>query len=235
MSTCSTATSALHSPESRRRDAGRLETRLRDLERDWDTYKTSRRSGASRHHRRSRSATATPSTAVTEAAPDDDLYAFLRCSPRRLVYSLQQDASDGGGGGSSSAGAVTVVEQGSGDQRRRHLHEEDASSVCFVVEAGHSMSSASSCSSRPCQCAVLFRGYSTSTATTESSFSLAAGDVIVAEHARKADEGRWMRGGTAGWFFAIAVVVLGVIIVAMAAVWELGIDEEDCAEFLVPT
>jgi hypothetical protein len=89
-----------HGNESHRRrtpssDAvrSRLEMRLQDLKRDWDAYKTGR-SGAPRH-RRSRSASSLPSSAVTVAEPDGFHLALLRRSPRarRLVSSLQQTGS----------------------------------------------------------------------------------------------------------------------------------------------
>jgi hypothetical protein len=130
MSTCSTTMSA---PRGRRdlRDlrrrlfcdddqaAGRqLETWLMDR----DACKAGR-SGAP-HHRRSRSATGTPSSAVTAAGPDAGLSASLSCSPRCLVYWLQHQ--DGGGG------AVSVKR---GNITGYHLHEEDdQSSVCSVLQ-----------------------------------------------------------------------------------------------------
>jgi hypothetical protein len=232
MSTCSTTMSA---PRGRRdlRDlrrrlfcdddqaAGRqLETWLMDR----DACKAGR-SGAP-HHRRSRSATGTPSSAVTAAGPDAGLSASLSCSPRCLVYWLQHQ--DGGGG------AVSVKR---GNITGYHLHEEDdQSSVCSVLQVEHSMAPTSSCSC-PHHCAALYRGYSTTssrTVATESSFSPApAGeDVVDAGHARKTEEQRRVTGNNrVKWFAAVAFVgvVMGVI-VAMA-VTELGMDDE---EFPVP-
>jgi hypothetical protein len=230
MSTCSTATSAPRCRRDLRRRlfcdddeaAGRqLETQLMDR----DACKA-RRSGAP-HHRRSRSATGTPSSVVTAAGADADLQGSLRCSPRRLVDSLQHQ--DGGGGG-----AVSVKR---GNISGHHLHEEDdLSSVCSV-QVEQSMAPASSCSC-PHHCAALYRGYSTTssrTAATESSFSPApAGeDVVDAEHARKTEEqGRVTGNNRVKWFAAVAVVVVVMGVIVAMAVTELGMDDD---EFLVPT
>ncbi|RLM75017.1 hypothetical protein C2845_PM15G06080 [Panicum miliaceum] len=243
MSTCSTATSALRGHESRGRprrvpppahDAGvveavhgRLERRLVDLERDWDAYKTGR-SGAPRH-RRSRSATGTPSSAVTTvAAPEADglllLLPLYRCSsPRRLVSSLQQTGS------ADSDCTAKIISGAAGDSYT------GPSSVCSV-EAGYSVAAySSSACSRPCrcQCGVCYSSYSTSSSCTGAAappFSSAAGGTA-GEHARKSDGGRWWAAGRAAWISAIALVV--VVFVAMV-VLELSVDE-GCAEYLVPT
>ncbi|CAL5017365.1 unnamed protein product [Urochloa decumbens] len=234
----STATSALRRAPSDTCDAadadavhGRLEKRLVDLERDWDAYMSGRRSSPpprSRHrHRRSRSATGTPPSAVTVAAAPDDgllLLPLYRCSsPRALVSSLQQ----AGSAAADSDGADEIVD------------EEGLSSVCSVEEAGKNSAAApasSSCSCCPCRCAFCRGGYSArssrsgrATAPSSSSGS-AAGD-----RARKSDGGREEVAGAcrASWISAVALVVMGFVFVAMAAL-EIGVDD-GCAEYLVPT
>ncbi|KAK3144961.1 hypothetical protein QOZ80_4AG0320410 [Eleusine coracana subsp. coracana] len=196
-----------------------LETRLRDLERDWDAYKAISHSGAPRHRRTRSAATVTPSSAVT---------ALLRCSPRRLVYSL-------------SAGAAVSVK---GGQRLRHRGTEteedgDASSV-GSVEVDHSVSLASSCSC-PLHCAAALR-YSTSssprTAATDSSLSpdsRGGGVVVVTDRATiKTEEARSVPGhrNRIKRFAAVALVAVVGGIAAAMAVMERGTDQE---EFLVPT
>ncbi|TKW03985.1 hypothetical protein SEVIR_7G079300v4 [Setaria viridis] len=248
MSTCSTATSALRGYESRRRrrrappatcDAadveavvhGLLERRLVDLERDWDAYKTGQ-SGAAlrRHHRRSRSATATPSSAVTTvAAPDALLLPLYRCSsPRTLVSSLQQ-------AGSANSGRAAKIVLGADSPAGSY--EGGISSVCSV-EAGYSAAAPSSSCSCPCRCrcAVCCCSYSTTTSSScvgasAPPFSSAAGGAA-GERSRKSDEGRTVSGtGRAGWIAAVALVVMGFVAMVML---ELRMDE-GCAEYLVPT
>ncbi|PVH35190.1 hypothetical protein PAHAL_7G122500 [Panicum hallii] len=240
MSTCSTATSALRGHESRgrRRRApppargagvveavhGRLERRLVDLERDWDAYRTGRSGAPRHHHRRSRSATGTPSSAVTVAAPEADglLLPLYRCSsPRRLVSSLQRTTS------ADSDRAAKIILRAAGDS------PTGPSSVCSV-EAGYSMeASSSSCSCpRRCRCAVCCSSYSASSSLTGAAappFSSAAGGTA-GERARKSDGGRWAAFPTA-WIYAIAFVV--VVFVAMV-ILELRVGD-GCGEYLAPT
>ncbi|KAL6652758.1 hypothetical protein ACP70R_011683 [Stipagrostis hirtigluma subsp. patula] len=244
MSTCSTATSARRGHESPRRPGcdvdggdGHLEARLRDLERDWDAYKKIGRSGAPRRHRRSRSATATPSSAVTAAAPgpDDGLCCpLLRLSPRSLLASLQQASS---GTDVSDGGAVAVAaKRGSGGQGQGQARrgDEDASSVCSV-KTGYSISmvTASASCSCPCRCAVPCCGYystsSSSAAAAASSLSPGEGGVVGEHGTRRVERARVM--GTAGWFAVIALAVVGAVAMAIL---EFGMDDGS-AEFLVPT
>ncbi|KAK3142804.1 hypothetical protein QOZ80_4BG0351820 [Eleusine coracana subsp. coracana] len=213
-----------------------LETRLRDLERDWDTYKAISHSGAPRHRRTRSAATGTASSAVT-APGDPDLDELLRCSPRRLVYSI----SDGDSAGTDSAISVK------GGQRLRlrgtETEEDDDAPSVGSVEVEHSVSRASSCSC-PLHCAPALRRrrYSTSssprTIATDSSLSPASvggGVVVVTDRATiKTEEARRVPGhcNRMKRLAAVALVAVVGVIAAAVAVLDLSMDKE---EFLVPT
>uniref|UniRef100_A0A0E0GZV6 Uncharacterized protein n=1 Tax=Oryza nivara TaxID=4536 RepID=A0A0E0GZV6_ORYNI len=233
MSTCSTATGAARDGRRRhgscedafRGGGGGLEMRWRELEREWDAYKTSRCSGASRrrHHRRSRSGsgTGTPSSAVIVAAEPADapgshllLGVRLGGSPRRLVSSLQRDGSS-----SSTASAGVTPERGRYDGDDHH----DAASSVSSVDAGAMAAAASSNSS-------------CSSAAT-SLFSLRDDKLAVVGEAAKTGGTATPATGSIGRFvaaIAAAGVVLLVAAIMAAAVLEFAMDDGQ-AEFLVPT
>ncbi|KAJ1270631.1 hypothetical protein BS78_06G067400 [Paspalum vaginatum] len=241
MSTCSTATST-HRVRSRPPSSDGcghlvLERRLLDLERDWDAYKTVRRPGAPRHRRSRSAAAATPSSAVTVATPEGLLLPLLRRSPRRLVWSLQQPTSSAE---SHADGAAKDKINQLGDGAPAGPNdEEDASSVCSVgggYSVGVATSSSSSCSCESCcpyQRAALCYGYSGSSScngATAPSFPLPAGG-INGECARKMCEGTWWVSGRVLWISAIALLVVGIVTMAIL---EVGVDEGG-EEYLVPT
>lgn len=160
----------------------RLQTMMRDLERDWHAYKASR--------------PATPSSAVTAAAGgpvvEDDVLAadLLRCSPRRLVCSLQHSGG-----------------------RRHGIGEDDASSVGSVEVAGPVSSEHSSCS---CP----YHRARRSVIATESSLSPPARAGVVVdtdENLTNMLEGRLVTGHNNRVRF-IALVVAAAVVVAMMAV-----------------
>lgn len=222
MSTCSTATSARRLSHDDDAEAGReLETRLRDLERDWRAYKSSRSAAPRRR-------------CSAAGGSDEDLSDFLRCSPRRLVYSPDSGADD------SSAGAVVPVKRDSCGRRRRHgSQEEDASSVGSVkVKDSYSASSASSCSCPRHRAALRRRTCSTSSSrsiATDDFSPPAARSAGVAdteeERATKA-EGESSVTGNSGRVKRLAAIALVVLVVVgvVAAMMMAGHEE-----FLVPT
>ncbi|KAF2933690.1 hypothetical protein DAI22_04g104900 [Oryza sativa Japonica Group] len=236
MSTCSTATGAARDGRRRhgscedafRGGGGGLEMRWRELEREWDAYKTSRCSGASRrrHHRRSRSGsgTGTPSSAVIVAAEPADapgshllLGVRLGGSPRRLVSSLQRDGSS-----SSTASAGVTPERGRYDGDDHH----DAASSVSSVDAGAMAAMAAAASSNS----------SCSSAAT-SLFSLRDDELAVVGEAAKTGGTATPATGSIGRFvaaIAAAGVVLLVAAIMAAAVLEFAMDDGQ-AEFLVPT
>uniref|UniRef100_J3LX87 Uncharacterized protein n=1 Tax=Oryza brachyantha TaxID=4533 RepID=J3LX87_ORYBR len=225
MSACSVAT------------GGGLESRWRELELDWDAYKTSRR------HRRSRSASATvtPSSAVVTAehldAPGGLLgLRLLPGSPKHLVSSLQRTSSSG----SRTASAGATVEQVKNQTCR--YDDVDAASIVSSVEAGPKAAAAScSCScSCSCACAVPGCGHS-----SNSSCSSAGGatplfwlgdEEAMGGKPSKTQEPRWAATDSVGRFVAIAAVGVVVVLVAAmtTAILELAMDDGQ-AEFLVPT
>ncbi|KQJ82266.1 hypothetical protein BRADI_5g07920v3 [Brachypodium distachyon] len=266
MSTCSTAHSRSHARACPRphcnlqdainqRCAACLERRLSGLERQWDEYKTSRRTAAARpRHRRSRSDTTPSSAVVTGAGPETPggHFPIVLCSPRKLLSSLQQAASSSDA--SAGAGAVTVGDAigiGNGKRSRARRYEEDdiqdASSVCSV-DAAVAMAAAAAASSCSCSCECTIPrcpcgygcGYSSisscsgSTAAT-SLFSLGEGNATaVAAEMRKTEGGsRWTACGV-GRFAAIAVAGVAVLGAVAVAVVEFGMDDGRM-EFLVPT
>ncbi|KAG2565707.1 hypothetical protein PVAP13_7NG134400 [Panicum virgatum] len=196
MSTSSTATSALRGHERAAAGGagdvdeaahGRLERRLLDLERDWNAYKTGR--SASPRHRRSHSATGTPSSAVTTvAAPDANglLLPLYRCSsPRTLVSSMQRTSS-----ADSGRAAKIISGAAAGDGDSSPTGPSSVSSVESGYPVAASSSSSCSCPSQ-CRCVVCSCSYSIGSSCTGAAappFSPAAGGTA-GGHARKSDEG----------------------------------------------
>ncbi|KAE8807638.1 hypothetical protein D1007_16017 [Hordeum vulgare] len=256
MSTCSTATSPHHPDDfPLHRPAcdhdvivgfrvDRLERRLRDLERYWDEYKTSRsttKAPRPRHRRRrwDTNIAGTPSSGiVTGAGPitPDLCPILLGRSPRKLISSLQQISS----GGASASTDVTV--DGGGKIR---TYEEDASSVCygdatsFVAVADMTAASSRSCSCEctiprcPCGCSCSYSSSTLCSGSTASTSLFSLGENTAAGQMRKTEGGRWATCKV-GWFAAIAVAGVAVLGTMVTAVLELGMDDGH-VEFLVPT
>ncbi|KAG8064331.1 hypothetical protein GUJ93_ZPchr0004g38636 [Zizania palustris] len=258
MSTCSTATSAARrgqGHERRRRRScehgvracgggGGLETRWRELEREWDAYKTGRTSGGrcpTSNRRRSRSATGTPSSAVVTAGSVDasaDLLLGLRLrgSPRQLVSSLQRTVSSGSTG---SAGVTARLPRHSKNQIGRY-DDSSSSGVCSVDAApmaAVAMSTSCSCSSAVlrcgcgCGCRCGYCHSSTSSCSDGAASLFSLGEQAVAGEATKTAEARWPRGSL-GRLVAIAVVGATVVAVIVTASLEFAMDDGR-AEFLM--
>ncbi|KAF0924990.1 hypothetical protein E2562_015053 [Oryza meyeriana var. granulata] len=209
----------------------------RELERDWDAYKTSRSCTTggpppSRRHRRSRSATGTPSSAVVTAEPAAAaglVGLWRRGSPRQLVSSLQRTGSSSGSCGTANAGGVTA-EHGGKNQISCYDKDDpdaassvcsaDASTMAAMAMATSSYSCSCSCAVRRCGCGYCYPSNSSCSDATSSLFSLRDEEAVVGE-ATKTDEARWAMGSV-GRFVAIAAVGLVLVAAIATAILELA-------------